>query len=119
MPRRRWASCWRGPRITAMRRIGWPNIVARRGAIGRSRISHRLRRRQPAERDKQHLPGGQRGADKGHPRSNQHGCLAGRKGGNKNKQINLRVVRIIPEENLLLLKGSVPGAKGSYLIIEK
>lgn len=45
--------------------------------------------------------------------------MAGRTGGNKNKQINLRVVKIIPEENLLLLKGSVPGSKGSYLIIEK
>jgi large subunit ribosomal protein L3 len=45
--------------------------------------------------------------------------MAGRTGGDKNKQINLRVVKIIPEENLLLLKGSVPGSKGSYLIIEK
>jgi large subunit ribosomal protein L3 len=45
--------------------------------------------------------------------------MGGRTGGTKNKQINLRVVKIIPEENLLLLKGSVPGSKGSYLIIEK
>jgi len=45
--------------------------------------------------------------------------MAGQTGGNKIKQINLRVVKIIPEENLLLLKGSVPGSKGSYLIIEK
>lgn len=45
--------------------------------------------------------------------------MAGRTGGNKVKQINLRVVKIIPENNLLLLKGSVPGSKGSYLIIEK
>ncbi len=45
--------------------------------------------------------------------------MAGQTGGSKIKQINLRVVKIIPEENLLLLKGSVPGTKGSYLIIEK
>jgi len=45
--------------------------------------------------------------------------MAGQTGGKKIKQINLRVVKIIPEENLLLLKGSVPGSKGSYLIIEK
>ncbi len=45
--------------------------------------------------------------------------MAGRNGGIKVKVINLRVVRIIPEENLLLLKGSVPGPNGSYLIIEK
>jgi large subunit ribosomal protein L3 len=45
--------------------------------------------------------------------------MAGQTGGKKTKQINLRVVKIIPEENLLLLKGSVPGSKGSFLIIEK
>jgi large subunit ribosomal protein L3 len=32
---------------------------------------------------------------------------------------NLQVVKIIPEHNLLLLKGSVPGAKGSIVLIEK
>ena len=37
----------------------------------------------------------------------------------KVKVINLRVVKIISEENLLLVKGSVPGSKGSYLVIEK
>ena len=45
--------------------------------------------------------------------------MAGQTGGEKVKIINLRVVKILPEENLLLLKGSVPGANGSYLIIEK
>jgi large subunit ribosomal protein L3 len=39
--------------------------------------------------------------------------------GNKNVKItNLKVVKIIPENNLLLLKGSVPGSKGSYIIVE-
>ena len=32
---------------------------------------------------------------------------------------SLKVIKIIPESNLILVKGSVPGAKGSYLIIEK
>jgi large subunit ribosomal protein L3 len=45
--------------------------------------------------------------------------MAGRAGGNKVKVINLRVIKIIPEKNLLLVKGSVPGHRGSYLIIEK
>ncbi|RLD64245.1 MAG: 50S ribosomal protein L3 [Bacteroidetes bacterium] len=45
--------------------------------------------------------------------------MAGRTGGDKVKQLSLRVVKIIPENNLLLVKGSVPGANGSYLIIEK
>ncbi|MGD9977012.1 MAG: 50S ribosomal protein L3 [Bacteroidales bacterium] len=45
--------------------------------------------------------------------------LAGRTGGDKTKIINLRVLKVIPESNLLLVKGSIPGAKGSYLIIER
>ena len=45
--------------------------------------------------------------------------MAGRTGNKKVKIINLRIVKIIPEENLLLVKGAVPGYKGSYLIIEK
>jgi large subunit ribosomal protein L3 len=45
--------------------------------------------------------------------------MAGRMGGSKTKVINLRVVKIIPEDNLLLLKGSVPGSNGTYLVIEK
>jgi len=45
--------------------------------------------------------------------------MAGQMGNEKVKIINLRVVKIIPEDNLLLLKGSVPGSNGSYLIIEK
>ena len=35
------------------------------------------------------------------------------------KILNLRVMKIVPENNLLILKGSVPGSNGSYLIIEK
>ncbi len=32
---------------------------------------------------------------------------------------NLQVIKVIPEHNLLLLKGSVPGAKGSIVLIQK
>ncbi|MDI3526063.1 MAG: large subunit ribosomal protein [Tenuifilum sp.] len=45
--------------------------------------------------------------------------LAGRTGGDRVKIFNLRILKVIPESNLLLVKGSVPGAKGSYIIIEK
>jgi large subunit ribosomal protein L3 len=45
--------------------------------------------------------------------------MAGRDGGKKVKMISLQIMKIIPEHNLMVLKGSVPGAKGSYLIIEK
>src|SRR3989339_1807012 len=45
--------------------------------------------------------------------------LAGRMGGDQVKIQNLRVLKIIPENNLLIVKGSVPGAKGSYVIVEE
>ena len=32
---------------------------------------------------------------------------------------NLQILKVIPEHNLLLVKGSVPGAKGSLLTVEK
>ncbi len=44
--------------------------------------------------------------------------MAGRMGGERVKIQNLKVIKVIPENNLLIVKGSVPGAKGSYLIIE-
>ena len=44
--------------------------------------------------------------------------LPGRTGGEQVKVLNLKVLKVIPENNLLLVKGSIPGAKGSYLIIE-
>jgi len=45
--------------------------------------------------------------------------MAGRMGNDRVKVENLKVIKVIPENNLILVKGSVPGAKGSYLIIEK
>jgi large subunit ribosomal protein L3 len=45
--------------------------------------------------------------------------MGGRDGGKKVTIDNLEVLKVIPENNLLVVKGSVPGAKGSYVIIWK
>ncbi|MFI3321956.1 MAG: 50S ribosomal protein L3 [Rikenellaceae bacterium] len=45
--------------------------------------------------------------------------MAGRTGGDRVKILNLKVLKVIPENNLILVKGSIPGAKGSYLVINK
>jgi large subunit ribosomal protein L3 len=45
--------------------------------------------------------------------------MAGQTGNERVKVQNLRVLKVIPENNLILVKGSVPGARNSYLIIEK
>jgi large subunit ribosomal protein L3 len=45
--------------------------------------------------------------------------MAGRTGGRRVKVINLKVMKIVPEKNLVLISGSVPGAKNSYIVLEK
>ena len=45
--------------------------------------------------------------------------MAGRTGGDRVTIQNLQVLKVIPEHNLILIKGSVPGAKGSIVIINK
>ncbi|MDO3693495.1 50S ribosomal protein L3 [Wenyingzhuangia sp. chi5] len=45
--------------------------------------------------------------------------MAGRMGGDKVKVENLRVLKVVADKNLIVVKGCVPGAKNSYLTIEK
>ena len=45
--------------------------------------------------------------------------MAGQTGNERVTVQNLKVVKVIPEHNVLMIKGSIPGAKGSYLTIEK
>ena len=45
--------------------------------------------------------------------------MAGRMGGNRVKVLNLRVLKIIPEENLVLVNGSIPGPNNSTVILQK
>ncbi len=45
--------------------------------------------------------------------------MAGRDGGGRVKVKNLRVMKIFPEQNLILVKGAVPGHKGAIVILEK
>ncbi len=45
--------------------------------------------------------------------------MAGRTGGKKVTTIGLQVVKVFAEENLLLIKGAVPGHKGAFVIVKK
>jgi large subunit ribosomal protein L3 len=45
--------------------------------------------------------------------------MAGRMGGDNVKVQNLRVLKVVAEKNLLVIKGCVPGHKNSYVIIQK
>ena len=44
--------------------------------------------------------------------------MAGHMGNARVKVFNLEVLKVMPENNLIVVKGSVPGAKGSYVIME-
>ncbi len=45
--------------------------------------------------------------------------LPGQMGGDRRTVLNLSVVRVLPEQNLLLLRGAVPGAAGGLVIVRK
>jgi large subunit ribosomal protein L3 len=45
--------------------------------------------------------------------------MAGRMGGDRVKMINLQILKIVKDKNLIIVKGSVAGPKGSYVLIER
>jgi len=90
---------------------GFQGVVKRHGFHGVGGETH-------GQHDRQRAPGSLGGSS--FPSRVFKGMrMAGRTGGDRIKIENLRVIKVIPENNLLMVKGSVPGPKGSYLIIEK
>src|SRR5690606_21460640 len=45
--------------------------------------------------------------------------MAGQTGNKRVTALSLQIIKVVPEKNLIVVKGSVPGAKGSTVIIEK
>jgi large subunit ribosomal protein L3 len=45
--------------------------------------------------------------------------MAGRTGGDRVKILNLRIMKILAEKNMVLVSGSIPGARNSYVVLEK
>ena len=90
---------------------GFQGVVKRHGFAGVNDQTHGQHNRNRAP--------GSLGASSDPSRVFKGMRMAGRTGGDRVKVISLKVLKTIPESNLLLVKGSVPGAKGSYLIIEK
>jgi large subunit ribosomal protein L3 len=89
---------------------GFQGVVGRHGFGGIGDSTH-------GQHDRQRAPGSLGGSS--WPSRVFKGMRMAGQTGNKNVKItNLKVVKIIPENNLLLLKGSVPGSKGSYIIVE-
>lgn len=90
---------------------GFQGVVKRHGFGGVGDATH-------GQHDRQRAPGSL-GASSDPSRVMKGMRMAGRTGGDRVKMQNLEIVKIMPEKNILLIKGSVAGAKGSYVIIEK
>ncbi|MEQ8324657.1 MAG: 50S ribosomal protein L3 [Vicingaceae bacterium] len=45
--------------------------------------------------------------------------MAGQTGGKQKTILNLQVMRVLAEKNIIVVKGAIPGAKGSYVVVHK
>ena len=45
--------------------------------------------------------------------------MAGRTGGQRVKVANLKVLKIVPEQNLIVINGAIPGPNNAYITLEK
>jgi large subunit ribosomal protein L3 len=89
---------------------GFQGVVKRHGFAGVGGQTH-------GQDDRLRAPGSM-GASSWPSRVFKGKRLAGHMGGDRVKILNLKVIKVIPENNLLLVKGSIPGASGSYVIVE-
>lgn len=90
---------------------GYQGVVKRYGFAGVGDDSH-------GQHGTQRMPGSVGGASDP-SRVFKGKKMGGRTGNRKIKTFDLRVVKVLPEKNTLLIKGSVPGGKGSYITIEQ
>ncbi len=90
---------------------GFQGVVKRHGFAGVGQATHGQHNRLRAP--------GSIGASSWPSRVFKGMRMAGRMGGDRVKMINLQIMKLIPEKNLIVVKGSVPGPNGSYLILER
>jgi large subunit ribosomal protein L3 len=90
---------------------GFQGVVKRHGFAGVGQATHGQHNRLRAP--------GSLGASSWPSRVFKGMRMAGRMGGNRVKMINLQVMKIDAEKNLVVVKGSVPGPNGSYIILER
>lgn len=89
---------------------GFQGVVKRHGFSGVGMGSH-------GQHDRQRAPGSI-GASSDPSRVLPGMRMAGRMGGKRVETLNLKIVKVLADQNLLLVSGSIPGAIGSYVIIE-
>lgn len=90
---------------------GFQGVVKRHGFAGVNDATHGQHNRQRAP--------GSIGAASYPARVFKGMRMAGRDGGSRVKVKNLRILKVFPEKNLILVKGAIPGHKGAHVILEK
>jgi large subunit ribosomal protein L3 len=90
---------------------GFQGVVKRHGFSGVGEASH-------GQHDRQRAPGSI-GNSSDASRVFKGMRMAGRMGGDRVKMKGLKVVKIFPEKNYILVSGSVPGHNGSTVLIQK
>ncbi|NND76592.1 MAG: 50S ribosomal protein L3 [Flavobacteriales bacterium] len=90
---------------------GFQGVVKRHGFAGVNDATHGQHNRQRAP--------GSIGAASDPAKVFKGTRMAGRTGGSRVKIKNLEIVKILPEKNLVLIKGAIPGHKGSFVVLEK
>lgn len=90
---------------------GFQGVVKRHGFSGVGEASH-------GQHDRQRAPGSI-GNSSDASRVFKGMRMAGRMGGDRVKMKGLKVVKIFPEKNYILVSGSVPGHNGSIVLIQK
>ncbi len=90
---------------------GFQGVVKRHGFSGVGMATHGQHNRLRAP--------GSLGASSNPSRVFKGMRMAGRTGGARVKVQNLIVLKVLPEQNLIVVQGAIPGPKGSYVMIEK
>lgn len=90
---------------------GFQGVVKRHGFGGVGQVTHGQHNRLRAP--------GSIGASSYPSRVFKGMRMAGRTGGEKVTVQNLRVLKVVADKNLLVVKGAVPGHKNSYVIVQK
>ena len=90
---------------------GFQGVVKRHGFAGVGERTH-------GQHNRERAPGSIGGAS--YPARVFKGMrMAGQTGGHRVKVDNLKILKIIPEENIIVINGSIPGPKNAPIILEK
>ena len=111
---------WTVEKLAGVSFVDVVGVTKGKGFAGTMKRHHFKGQRASHGCEKRHrAPGGlgrQYSISKGVPKNKK---MAGHMGNERSTAQNVRVIDIDAEKNILLLKGALPGANGSYVLVKK